>query len=287
MALALLLAACGGAGSMTPTPRPTATPATLAPSRTPSLPPLAQAVAAFRSDEARNPMTLAAQITTVEQELRSPSAPVADEAQLAALDEVAYVQLATTPSWQPTVLAELPAAVAPIARANLAAATDIDMLNRPRDTLPDWAIQAPLPASVLLGYYRQAQQTYGVPWQYLAAINLVETGFGRIHGLSSAGAEGPMQFEPATWDEYGNGGDVNNPADAIPAAARCLKAHGAPGDMRGAIYGYNPTDLYVDAITRYAAQMQASMAAFDAYYAWPVLVSLQQGYGLLAEGFSN
>ncbi|MBV8195356.1 MAG: hypothetical protein JOY80_07490 [Candidatus Dormibacteraeota bacterium] len=74
---------------------------------------------------------------------------------------------------------------------------------------------------------------------------------------------------------------------SAPAAARYLTAHGVPGDMARAIYAYNPTQLYVDAITRCAAQMASSAAAFDTYYAWPVLVSLTQGTRSWTSAFSN
>ena len=67
-----------------------------------------------------------------------------------------------------------------------------------------------------------------MPWTYLAAIHLVETRMGRIRGASTAGARGPMQFLPSTWALYGAGGDINDPRDAILAAARLLRHHGAP-----------------------------------------------------------
>jgi hypothetical protein len=62
-----------------------------------------------------------------------------------------------------------------------------------------------------------------VRWFYLAAINFVETDFGRVAGPSSAGAQGPMQFLPATWAIYGHG-DIHRASDAIVAAARFLAA---------------------------------------------------------------
>ena len=85
----------------------------------------------------------------------------------------------------------------------------------------------------------------------LAAINKIETDFGRNMGPSSAGAVGWMQFMPATWSAYGVDGDgdgrrnPDDPADAIPAAARYLRANGAPADWYGAVFAYNHADWYV------------------------------------------
>ena len=60
--------------------------------------------------------------------------------------------------------------------------------GKPSDTLPAWQIVRPLPAEQLLAYYHEAEAATGVPWYYLASINLIETRMGRIHGLSTAGA---------------------------------------------------------------------------------------------------
>ena len=116
--------------------------------------------------------------------------------------------------------------------------------------------------------YVQAQQNYGVDWTYLAAINFVESDFGRVLGPSSAGAEGPMQFEPATWDSYGRGGDINNPHDAIDAAARYLVHYGAPGDMRTAIFHYNLDYNYVDSIVDFSQAMREDPTWLDRMYYW-------------------
>jgi murein DD-endopeptidase MepM/ murein hydrolase activator NlpD len=106
----------------------------------------------------------------------------------------------------------------------------------------------------LLPIYQAAGIQYGVRWEYLAAINEIETDYGRNLNVSSAGALGWMQFMPATWRMYGvdaNGDkkkDPYNPVDAIFASARYLKAAGAPGDMRKAIFAYNHADWYVDSV---------------------------------------
>jgi soluble lytic murein transglycosylase-like protein len=106
----------------------------------------------------------------------------------------------------------------------------------------------------LLPVYQAAGSAYGIPWQVLAAINEVETDYGRDLSVSSAGAEGWMQFLPAEWAQYGvdaNGDglkDPYNPADAIFAAARYLKAAGGDTDIRGAVYSYNHSQAYVDSV---------------------------------------
>jgi Transglycosylase SLT domain len=106
----------------------------------------------------------------------------------------------------------------------------------------------------LLPIYQAAGTAYGIPWQVLAAINEVETDYGRDLSVSSAGAEGWMQFLPATWEQYGvdaNGAgfkDPYNPADAIFAAARYLRAAGGDTNIRAAVYSYNHSQAYVDSV---------------------------------------
>jgi membrane-bound lytic murein transglycosylase B len=106
----------------------------------------------------------------------------------------------------------------------------------------------------LLPIYKAAAVQYGVPWQILAAINEIETNYGTDQSVSSAGAIGWMQFEPATWLQYGvdalNAGyaDPYNPVDAIFAAARYLRAAGAATNLRGAILAYNHSEEYASSV---------------------------------------
>jgi hypothetical protein len=106
----------------------------------------------------------------------------------------------------------------------------------------------------LLPIYQAAGIQYGVRWEVLAAINEIETDYGRNLNVSSAGALGWMQFMPATWRQYGtdaNGDgkkDPYNPVDAIFAAARYLKAAGAERDLAKAVFAYNHADWYVDSV---------------------------------------
>jgi murein DD-endopeptidase MepM/ murein hydrolase activator NlpD len=106
----------------------------------------------------------------------------------------------------------------------------------------------------LLSIYQAAGVQYGIRWEVLAAINEIETDYGRNLNVSSAGAVGWMQFMPATWKMYGvdaNGDgkkDPFNPVDAIFAAARYLRAAGADQDLRRAIFAYNHADWYVESV---------------------------------------
>jgi cell wall-associated NlpC family hydrolase len=114
-----------------------------------------------------------------------------------------------------------------------------------------------IPASYLAGF-KAAGTEYGIPWTVLAAIGEVESGDGENDGPSSAGALGPMQFLPSTWTLYGDGGNIQDPADAIPAAARLLTANGAPGHLQQAIFAYNHSSAYVTDVLAWAARYAAS-----------------------------
>jgi membrane-bound lytic murein transglycosylase B len=109
-------------------------------------------------------------------------------------------------------------------------------------------------------------------------VNFVETAFGKVRSRSTAGAQGPMQFLPATWRAYGLGGDIDDPRDAILGAANYLRASGAPGDLRRALYAYNHSWLYVDAVLAYARVMRRDVRAFHGFHAWQVFVRTPAGY---------
>ncbi len=110
----------------------------------------------------------------------------------------------------------------------------------------------------LLPIYQAAGSAYGIPWQVLAAINEVETDYGRDLSVSSAGAEGWMQFLPTEWAQYGVDAtgsgfkDPYNPADAIFAAARYLRAAGGDTNIRAAIFSYNHSQAYVTSVLQRA-----------------------------------
>jgi membrane-bound lytic murein transglycosylase B len=134
------------------------------------------------------------------------------------------------------------------------------------------------PAARLLAWYREAQRRFRVRWQLLAAVNFVESAFGRVRNTSTAGAQGPMQFQPATWRAYGLGGNVHDPHDAILGAANYLAANRGATRERNALYHYNPSRLYVDAVSRYANRIARDRHAFFRYYSWQVYFRTAAGY---------
>ena len=125
-----------------------------------------------------------------------------------------------------------------------------------------------LPTAALTSYYADAAGRYELDWSYLASINYIESDFGRVPGTSSAGALGPMQFMPATWSEYGEGGDINNPKDSIQAAARYLFLNGGRKDMNRAVFAYNHDWDYVTAVADYASVIRRDPGWLDRLYYW-------------------
>jgi hypothetical protein len=169
-------------------------------------------------------------------------------------------------------------------RTNLKAAAALTGLVAPQVALPHWKIVPPPAPNTLLGYFRAAQSRFGIGWEYLAAIELIETRFGRVQGLSSAGAQGPMQFLPSTWAQYGSG-NIANQRDAVLGAARFLVASGAQGSMADALYHYNPSRGYVNAVQDYASRMRADGRAYYGYYYWQVLYRWVGGTVILPAGY--
>jgi membrane-bound lytic murein transglycosylase B len=187
-----------------------------------------------------------------------------------------YLFLTERPRLAARVVARLPASVAAEARDILAARRALKRLTPPTRQRR-FRTASPLPAETLLRYYRKAQRRFGVAWPVLAAVNFVETAFNRIRNSSSAGAQGPMQFIPSTWRAYGLGGDIRDPHDAILGAANYLRHSGAPRDYRRALYAYNPSLDYVDAVLRYVRRIRSDRRAYYSFHAWQLYVRTPSG----------
>ena len=158
----------------------------------------------------------------------------------------------TTALRAPAAAAE-PAAAADADAAGGATGNPLDPATIPAQ-IPNFFIGRFAIPPFLLSIYQAAGIQYGIPWEVLAAINEIETDYGRNLNVSSAGALGWMQFMPASWQAYGVDAnedgrkDPYNPVDAIFAAARYLKAAGAENDLAQAIFAYNHADWYVKAV---------------------------------------
>jgi soluble lytic murein transglycosylase-like protein len=200
-----------------------------------------------------------------------------DDVTLYALDQQRiHLRLSARPRLARSVLSRVPGRIAAHARATIRARRELGALVTPQPRSRFKTGRA-APAGTLLGYYREAQRRFRVAWPVLAAVNFVESAFGRMRNTSTAGAQGPMQFIPSTWALYGMGGDIRDPHDAVLGAANYLHANGAPRDYRGALYRYNPSRLYVDAVLTYANRIRRDPGDFFAYYAWQVFVRTPSG----------
>jgi murein DD-endopeptidase MepM/ murein hydrolase activator NlpD len=176
-------------------------------------------------------------------------------------------------------------ALAAVSVASTASADTFRLLppppaNLPSATIPNQPGQISVPAPIsqppaqpqtpdfqqLQALWQQAGDAYGIPWQVLAAINKVESNFGRNMGPSSAGAVGWMQFMPSTWERWGMDGDGDgiadpwNPQDAVFAAARYLAASGGQQDISRAVLAYNHAQWYVDEVLQLAQTFGAGGA---------------------------
>jgi hypothetical protein len=266
----------------TPTPTPTVAP-TVAPTATPIPGPKFDQVPVAAED----PVGLGAQLAMAEGFIRDPKA-TADQLTWAGhMEELALGQLSDYPDWVTQVLSALPADQKAAVSGSIEAGRQLRTMHGPvPKSLPEWHIVAPAPIDDLLAYYKEGEAKFGVPWYYLASINLIETRMGRIRGDSTAGAQGPMQFIPSTWAAYGQG-DVNSPHDAILAAARYLKAAGAPGDMTKAVFAYNHSQGYTNAVIAYAEVMHADPAAYRGYYGWQVYYATVDGVIYMPVGWKK
>ena len=239
----------------------------------------------------QQPQEIASLLSQVEAALRAPTTPAPLLPNLGHQQQVIYRVLARRKPLAKAVLELLPPRWQRVAQRQLEARRQFLAMQAGRarpSLLPAWRVQAPAPATELLAYYHQAAATTGIAWEVLAAINLVESAMGRIDGVSVANAHGPMQFLPSTWAEAGIGrGDIRNPRDAIPAAARYLVRRGGLKDIRKALWGYNNSDYYGRAVLIYAALLREDPAAYRGFYNWEVHLATSAGDVWLPVGYSQ
>lgn len=290
-AIGLALVAC----THGPPPEPPASPApTAAPSTQSSTSP----TVALLDDEtnkpagaqpklASDPTQLADDLVADEQALRDPSTPEGALQAAARRQQAAYRAIGRDGQLDASTRPRIPPSLSQVYDLNVDARRQLTAMAETRDMIPVWRIVAPAPADELLGYYREAEAASGVGWNYLAAINLIETRLGSVVGPSSAGARGPMQFLPSTFAGYADGGDIYSPRDSILAAGRYLAANGFAGNPDQAIYRYNHADQYVRAVNDYAAVLAVDPAAFTGFYRWEVYLKTTAGDLLLPIGYAS
>jgi soluble lytic murein transglycosylase-like protein len=233
----------------------------------------------------RRPAPLAARLAATERALgtavggwnpAATSRPPREVTLYALYEQRILIVLSERPRVAAAVLRRLPAPFVGRVRSEVLARRALGRLSHPRPRSTFRTGQAEPPAR-LRGHYAEAQRRFHVGWQILAAVNYVESAFDKLRNSSSAGAQGPMQFLPSTWRAYGLGGDVHDPHDAILGAANYLHATGAPGSYRRALYRYNPSSFYVDAVLRYARWIRADAHAFLVLYSRQVFVRTPRG----------
>jgi hypothetical protein len=313
LASALFLAACGspGEGAATPQPDPasastngradtgtvavadgpatisTTTTSTIAPAPTTVDPATALATRLEASPLPSTPEALITELNEVETALGDTALDAALIPAWGRRQQLLYRVLSAHPDWAEPVVAGVEESVREVVSLNWLARSSLSALVRSESiaaTLPAWEVSPPEPAATLLGFYREAADATGVPWEVLAAINLVETRMGRINGLSTAGAVGPMQFLPTTWAGCCTG-DPTDDHDAIVGAAQYLVDRGAPENMDRAIFGYNNSDRYVAAVQAYAQVLRLAPQRYHGYHAWEVVFLSSAGLVRLPDGY--
>ncbi len=236
-----------------------------------------------------NAADLAAALTEAEFAIVNPDTPVEELPAWGRRQQALYQLLDIERSWFDEVKAAIPADVTPAFDLNWAAKDALTSLvtrEKARSVLPAWRLIEPDPADELLAHYKAAEEESGIEWEYVAAINLVETRMGRIEGVSTAGAVGPMQFLPSTWNECCEG-DPTNTGDAISGAAKYLTDRGGPSDMDKAILGYNNSEFYVEAVKAYAQVLRTNETSYYAFHGWEIYFRSSEGLILMPSDYEQ
>ncbi|GAA5153672.1 hypothetical protein GCM10023340_36020 [Nocardioides marinquilinus] len=281
-------AARGGAEGATTGP---GTPSDAGPGRrTPRLPAVLAEALHGEPSRARTPRQAVRQVVAAELAIADDGTGPPALAAAARVQQVAYRVLGERPAWDARVRRLLPDDLRRVVADNVASRREFRSMHTSdlSRTVPAWRIVAPVPAPRLRGIFRVAERRFGVDWEYLAAVMLVETGMGRIRGTSVAGAQGPMQFIPTTWAAYGRG-DIDDPRDAVMAAARYLRARGftEPGGVDRALYSYNNHPAYARGVRLLAEVMQRRPRAYLAYHHWEVYYLTARGDVRLPVGYAE
>jgi membrane-bound lytic murein transglycosylase B len=206
----------------------------------------------------------------------SAGAPPRDVELLALYHQRIYRLLRRDDALARAVFKLLPSGLAREARSIVGAGRDLRRIT-PALKARTIRTKRPLPVGILLRHYRDAERRFRVAWQLLAALNFAESAFGKIRTDSAAGAQGPMQFMPATWRAYGLGGNVHKDRDAIMGAANYLRASGAPRHIRRALFAYNHSSAYVDSILRYTQLIERDARNLYVFYSWQLFVRTEKG----------
>ena len=236
-----------------------------------------------------SPVALSEALTEAERAIRDPTLDSPTAQRWGRRAQRLYSVLTEHREWAPETLASVGEDVALDVELNWTARQNLSALvtsTAPATELPAWRISEPLPPDTLLAYYHEAQDATGVPWSVLAAIHLIETRMGRIEGLSTAGAVGPMQFLPSTWQACCEG-DPTVDRDAILGAATYLAQSGAPGNLDRAIYAYNHSDRYVSAVRAYADVLERNELAYRGLHGFEVYFLSSAGLLHLAPGYEE
>jgi membrane-bound lytic murein transglycosylase B len=275
---------CGEAGQQTPAASSSAPASQTAPSAAITK---MDAPAGAQPKLASDPAQIADDLVADEKAIRDPATPQPALVDAARRQQAAYRAIGRNPAWDSVIRPRIPESLIATYDRNVDARRQLQSMSPVRDTLPAWRIIPTAPAAELMNLYREAEAKTGVGWNYLAAINLIETRFGSIAGLSTAGAQGPMQFMPETWAMYGEGGDVNSPRDSIMGAGRYLADSGFAANRDRAIYAYNHANEYVNAVNDYAAILASDPGALNGYFHWDVYYLTTAGDVLLPVGYSQ
>lgn len=237
---------------------------------------------------ATNAAEAAELFTAVERALRVDGLSDQAYADLGHTEQLVIRTLIRNSDWIPEFLDAVPDDLRPFAELHITARQELGIHVGDAvlgENVPPWEIIDPAPMDDLVGFYQSASAETGIDWEVLAGVNLVETVIGRIDGVSTAGAQGPMQFLPATWPEVSEGGDVHDPEDAIAGAARYLVQRGGLENINEGLWGYNNSYNYGNAVLAYAEMLRLDERAFRGIYNWEVYIGSVEGTLWLPVGF--